>query len=178
MRKELVFKINHSNYTEDKYYFQKDKKKPISINEVDTRKIVLSNKTSHGEEGVNRYYIRYDGSTGVRPLHIVIKNLKLYTNHVNVLADDNELLKYVEIWNKIKTLLNQRLYNIPVYNQYIRTKISLYSENFHGNKRLTKDKYYGHSILLIESICKAENKYYPQTFLDEFFECNSVEAYN
>ena len=38
IRKELVFKIKHNNYTEDKYYFQKDKKKPININEVDIEK--------------------------------------------------------------------------------------------------------------------------------------------
>ena len=31
-------------------------------------------------------------------------------------------------------------------------------------------KYYANSILLIESICEVKNKYYPQTFLDEFFE--------
>ena len=42
MREELVFRIKHNNYTEDKYYFQKDKKKPIDINEVDTKKRVLS----------------------------------------------------------------------------------------------------------------------------------------
>ena len=51
----------------------------------------------------------------------------------------------------------------------IMTKINPYNENFHGNKKLTKDKYYGHSILLLESICEVENKYYPQTFLDIFF---------
>ena len=38
MRKELVFKIEHNNYTEDQYCFQKDKKEPININEVDTKK--------------------------------------------------------------------------------------------------------------------------------------------
>ena len=29
MRKVLVFKIKHNNYTEDKYYFQKDKRKLV-----------------------------------------------------------------------------------------------------------------------------------------------------
>ena len=33
-------------------------------------------------------------------------------------------------------------------------------------------------MLLTESICEAENKNYPQTFLDKFFECNSVEKHN
>ena len=37
MRKELVFNNEQNNYSIDKYYFQKDKK-PININEVDTKK--------------------------------------------------------------------------------------------------------------------------------------------
>ena len=49
-------------------------------------------------------------------------------------------------------------------------------KTFLGNKRLTKDKYHGHSILSLESICEAENKYYSQTFLDKFFECISIEC--
>ena len=50
------------------------------------------------------------------------------------------------------------------------TKIWPFNKNFHGNKKLTKDECYGHSILLIESVCEAENKHYPQTFLDNHFE--------
>ena len=34
-------------------------KKPININEVDTKKIVLSNKTAYCQEGANEYYIGY-----------------------------------------------------------------------------------------------------------------------
>ena len=62
MRKELVFKIKHSNYTEEKYCFYK-------------------------------YYIVYlSGDFG--PLHIIIRNIKLYTDRMNVLAHDNDTLKY------------------------------------------------------------------------------------
>ena len=71
MRKEFVFKIKQNNYTEDTYYFQKDKKKPVNINVVDTEKIVLFNKTAHGEQGANKYYIAYS-SGGFKPLHIII----------------------------------------------------------------------------------------------------------
>ena len=68
-------------------------------------------------------------------------------------------------------------YSKPIYNNgYINKKISPYNEKFQGNKRLTKDEYYGHSILLLESISEVENKYYPQNFLDKFFECNSIEC--
>ena len=65
------------------------------------------------------------------------------------------------------------LYNNTIYNECIKTKISLYNEKFHGNKKVIKDKYYGNSILLIESICEVKYKYYPQTFLDEFFETHN-----
>ena len=71
-------------------------------------KIVLSNKTPYGEQGANKYYIAYFNG-GLRPLHIIIKDIKLYTNHMNILVDDNELLKYIKIWNKIEVLLNKNL---------------------------------------------------------------------
>ena len=97
---------------------------------------------------------------------------------MNVLANDNELLKYIKIWNKIKDLLNKRLYSKPVYNEYVKTKISSYNKNFHDNKRLTKDENYGHSMLILESICEVQNKYCSQIFLYKFFKCNSVATHN
>ena len=165
MGKEFFFNNGHNNYYINKYYFQKDKK-PININEVDNDKIVLSNKTPNGAHGTNEHYIAYL-SGGFRPLHIIIKNTKLYTNHMNVLGNDNKLLKYSEIWNKIESLFNKNFnkrvfYSKPTYNnEYIMTKINSYNENFHDFNKLAKDKYYGHSILLLESICEVENKYYP-----------------
>ena len=55
---------------------------------------------------------------------------------MNLLANDNELLKYIEIWNKIVVLfdgvaLNKKgFHNDPPHNnKYIRTKISSYNEN-------------------------------------------------
>ena len=124
MRKELVFNNGCNNYTKDKYYFQKDKN-PININEVDTEEILLSNKTPHGKYGANEYIAYLSG--GFRPLHITIKNIILYTDRMNVLANDSELLKYIEIWNKIEALFNKKFnkkgfYSKPVYNdEYIRT---------------------------------------------------------
>ena len=165
----MIFNNKHNNYSIDKYYFQRDKTL-ININEVDTKKIMLSNKTPYGKEEANKYYIGYVGNTGFRALYIIIKKIKLYTNHMNVLADNGKVLKCIEIWDKIEVLFNKKFNNTPVYNdKYIKTKRSPYNENFH-DKKLTKVEYYGHSILLLEFICGLENKYYPQTFLDEFFE--------
>ena len=176
--RRIGLQYGHNNYSIVNYYFQKNKK-PININEVDTEKIVFSNKTQYGKEGANKYYIGYVGSTGFRPLHMII----VYTNRINVLADNKELLKNIKMWDKTVDLFNKKhnkrvLYNNTIYNEHIKTKISPYIEKFHGNKKLTKDKYYGNSILLIESICEVKNKYYPQTFLDEFFEIHNDNNIN
>ena len=88
----MIFNNGHNNYITDKYYWQKDKK-TNNINEIDTKKIVLSNETPYGKKGANKYYIGYAGSTGFRPIHIIIKKVKLYTNHMNFLADNKRLLK-------------------------------------------------------------------------------------
>ena len=182
MEKQLVFNNGHNDYYNNKYYFQKYKNKPININEVNTEKM-LFNKTPNGEYGANKYYIAYLMGC-FKTLHIIIKDIKLYTNHMNVLANDNELLKYIEMWNKIESLINKKFnqkgfYSKPTYNnEYIRTKISSYNDNVWGNKRLIKDEYYGHSILLLESISEVESKYYPQTFLDNFFEKHDKNTIN
>ena len=154
--KELVFNNGHNNHYINKYYSQKNK--PININEINTEKIVLFNKTRNGEYSANKYYIAYL-SGGFKPLHIIIKDIKLYTNHMNVLGNDNELLKYMEIWNKIEPLFKKKFnrkgfYSKPTYNnEFLRTKISSYNENFRGNKRLIKNEYNRHFILLLlESI--------------------------
>ena len=173
MMQELVFNISYNNYTEGMHYFKANQNQ-ININNVDTDKIVLTHKVSYGKHGANEYYIGYLNG-GFRPLCIIIKELKFYTDHMNILANNKEFLKYIEVRNKIKSLFNEKfnkrgLYNRPVYNnEYIKTKISRYNDVFKRNKKLTKDEYYGHSILLIESIYEAENKHYPQTFLDNFF---------
>ena len=47
-------------------------KKIKNINDVDIEKIVLSNKTSYGKHGANKYYISYL-SDGFKPFCINIK---------------------------------------------------------------------------------------------------------
>ena len=144
MRKELIFNNGHNNYRIGKYCFQKDEN-PININNVGVNKIFLSNKASYGEQGSYKYYIEYLQSNGFKPIHIIIKKIKLYTNHMNVLGDNEELLKYIEIWDKIVDLFNKNhnkkvLYNNTVYNnECIKTKISPYNKKIHGHKKLTKD---------------------------------------
>ena len=101
---------------------------------------MFSDKASYGKQGPNKYYIGY-------------------------LSDGNnkEFLKYIKIWKKIEDLFYEKfikrgLYNKPTHNEHISTKICPYNEDFHGNKKLAKDEYYGNSTLLIESIYEVKNK--------------------
>ena len=63
------------------HYF-KTNKKPVDINDIDTNKTVLSNKVSCGKQGANKYYTGYV-SGDFRPLCFIIKEIKLYTDHMN-----------------------------------------------------------------------------------------------
>ena len=59
--------------------------------------------------------------------------MKLYINDISVLANDDELLTYIEIWYEIKVLFNKAFnkkifYTKLIYNRYINTKINPYNK--------------------------------------------------
>ena len=79
------------------------------------------------------------------------------------------------MWEKVKNLLNIDLESKPVYggdDKYIKTKVKIYAKNrftnFH-NKKIPKEKAPCKclSIITIDSVIKANKKYYPQTLLEE-----------
>ena len=90
---------------------------------------------------------------------------------------DKQLLKnYNKIWEKVEKLMKIDFESKPVYgddDKYIKTKIKTYEKsiitNFH-NKKTPKEKAPCRclSIIMIDSIIKANNKYYPQPLLEEF----------
>ena len=91
-------------------------------------------------------------------------------------ANNKQLLKnYNKIWEKVEKLLKINFESKPVYgddDKYIKTKIKIYAgsmiTNFH-NKKMPKEKAPCKclSIIMIDSVIKANKKYYPQTFLGE-----------
>ena len=75
----------------------------------------------------------------------------------------------------VESLLNIGFESKPVYgddDKYIKTKIKIYAKNtitnFH-NKKMPKEKIPCKclSIIMIDSVIKANKKYYPQTLLEE-----------
>ena len=73
-------------------------------------------------------------------------------------------------------MMRKKLDSKPFYdnngNNYIKTKIKTFKDsiitNFH-DKKVPKEKIPCKclSIILLDSVIKRDNKYYPQTFLDE-----------
>ena len=85
------------------------------------------------------------------------------------------LKKYTKIWETIEKLMKINFESKPVYgddDKCIKTKIKIYADNiitnFH-NKKMPKEKAPCKclSIIMIDSVIKANKKYYPQTLLEE-----------
>ena len=85
------------------------------------------------------------------------------------------LKKYTKIWETTEELIKINFESKTVYGEdvkCIKTKIKMYAgsliTNFH-NKKMPKEKApcKSLSIIMIDSVIKANKKYYFQTFLEE-----------
>ena len=86
-----------------------------------------------------------------------------------IVKDKKLLKKYSKIWETIEGLMKITFESKPVYGEDV---IKMYAgsliTNFH-NKKMPKEKAPCKclSIIMIDSVIKANKKYYPQTFLEE-----------
>ena len=90
------------------------------------------------------------------------------------IEDESVYLKYNEIWNKIRKLLNGvKLSSEPIYgDQYIKIKvktlIGVIKTLFDGNETpKEKIEYACIPCMSIASILKVDKKYYPQVYLEQ-----------
>ena len=100
----------------------------------------------------------------------------LITMQQSFRANKKQLLKnYNQIWEKIEKLMRIAFESKLVYGddeKYIKTKRKIYAgsmiTNFH-NKKMPKEKAPCKclSIIMLDSVIKANKKYYPQTLLEE-----------
>ena len=91
-------------------------------------------------------------------------------------SDKLLLRKYNQIWKKVAKFLKMEFNSKPVYGddeKYIKTKIKTYGDsvitNFH-NKKVPKEKAPCKclSVIMLDSVIKANKTYYPQTLLEEW----------
>ena len=82
--------------------------------------------------------------------------------------DEDVYLKYNEIWNKIKNMLNVKFHSQPIYDdKYIKSKVktfnSMINTLFSGDE-IPKEKinYACISAVCIGSVLRVDKKSYPQ----------------
>ena len=111
-------------------------KQAIFLNLVNTNKILTSDKFKHIDDD-STYFIGYlHDDDVIRPLCIVLPQMSGYIKYFDnggknmsfKIEDESVYLKYTEIWNKIKKLLNTRFHSQPIYDdKYIKVKVKTFS---------------------------------------------------
>ena len=175
-------KINKSNFYKNKKLFK--------IEGIDINKILVSQKESYGIKNSLKYFIGYNDDDVIRPLCIKLPQITgyikcFYSNKtMSFKVIDNKLLKeYNKIWERVSNILSIKFDSEPVHgdnDKHIKTKIKLYGDkintNFQG-KKIPKENasYKCLSVIMLESVIRANKKCYPQTLLEEIKIWNKKE---
>ena len=146
------------------------------IDGIDANKILVSIKEPYGTKNSLKYFIGYNDNDVIRPLCIRLSQMTGYARKfdenatVSFKVNHKQLLKnYNKISEKVEKLLKIDFERKPVYgddDKYIKTKIKTYASsiitNFH-NKKMPQEKAPCKclSIIMLDSVIKANKKYYP-----------------
>ena len=172
-----------------KYVNSIKNKEIFNIDGIDVDKILVCKKVSYSKNNSFKYFIRYNGNNIIRPLFVKPqtssyinkfkdKKTKITTATMSLMVKDKQFFKnYNKIWGKSESLMRKKFNSKPIFgnddnSKYIKTKIKTFKNsiitNFH-NKKVPEEKipYKCLSIIVLDSVIKTDNKYYPQTFLEE-----------
>ena len=158
-------------------------KKINNIEDIDVNNILVSKKEPCITKNSLKYFIGYNNNDIIRPLCIRLPQMTGYVRKSNenatmsFLVKDKKLLKkYSKIWETIEGKMKITFESNPLYGEdvkYINTKIKICAgsviTNFH-NKKMPKEKAPRKclSIIMTDSVIKANEKYYPQKLLEEY----------
>ena len=153
-----------------------------TIEYIDVNNILVSKKEPYGNKNSVKYFIGYSDNDIIRPLCMRLPQMTGYARKfdenatLSFIVKDKKLLKsYTKTWETIEGLMKIKFQSKSVYGddaKYIRTKIKIYAgsiiTNFH-TKKMPKEKAPCKclSIIMIDSVIRANKKYYPQTLLEE-----------
>ena len=131
---------------------------------------------------VFKYFIGYSYDDDViRTLCIILSKMSGYIKYFDnggktmsfKIEDESVHLKYTEIWNKIKAILNVKFHSQPIYdNKYIKTKVNTFNNMintlFSGDE-IPKERnhYVCIAAICIDSVLRVDKKNYPQDYLDQ-----------
>ena len=166
------------NEIRESYFY--NSKKINNIEEIDTNKILVSKNESYSAKNSFKFFIGYNDNDVIRPLCIRLQQMTGYVKKCDENAtmsfrvNNKQLLKsYNKIWEKVEKLMKVDFESKPVHDDvYIKTKTKIYAgsviTNFR-NKEMPKAKAPCKrlSIIMLDSVIKANKNYYPQTLLGE-----------
>ena len=117
----------------------------------------------------------------IRPLCVILPQMRGYIKYFEnggkhmsfKIEEESVYLKYTEIWNKIKSMLNVRFHSQPIYDdKYIKTKVKTFNNtintHFSGDE-VPKERihYVCISAICIDSVLRTDKKNYPQIYLEQ-----------
>ena len=90
----------------------------ITLNLVAIDKIVISDKFKHSNKDF-KYFIGYKENNIIGPLTIILPQMSGFAKYFDYggnnlslkIENDNMLVKYIQIWNKIKTILSTKFHS-------------------------------------------------------------------
>ena len=153
-----------------------------NIEDINVSNILVSKKEPYGNKNSFKNFIGYNDNDIIRPICIRLSQMTGYARKfdenatMSFLVKYKQLLKkYTKIWETTEELMKINFESKPVYGEdvkYIKTKIKMYAGSLITNlhdKKMPKEKAPCKclSIIMIDSVIKANKKYYPQTFLEE-----------
>ena len=167
--------------------FYNKNQKIFNIDDIDVNKTLVSKKETYSKYNSFKYFIGYNDNDVIRPLHLFISHTTGYINQfdknkitMSLNIKDTQLLKnYNKIWKKIEKLMKIDFNTKTTYgddDKYIKTKIKTYKDsittnfyNKNGSKKIPEEKvpHKCLSIIILDSVIYAYEKYHPQTFLEE-----------
>ena len=167
-------KIKKSDFYKNKKVFQ--------IDNIDVNKIFVSKNEPYGTKSSFEYFIKYNDNDVIRPLCLKRPQMTGYARKIDenpamsFKTNNKQLFKnYNEIWEKIEKSMKIDFESKPFYgddDKYIKTEIKIDAGSmvtyFHG-KKMPKEKAPCKclSMIMLDSVIKANKTYYPQTLLEE-----------
>ena len=173
--------INIDDKKVNKSEFYKNKK-VTSIDDLDVNKILLSKKEPYDTKNALKYFIGYNENDVIRPLCLRLPKMTDYAKKINenttipFRVNSKQFLKnYHKIWEKVEKLMRIDFESKPVFgddDKYIKSKIKIYAGSMITNfydKKMPKEKASCKclSIIMLDSVIKANKKYYSETLLEE-----------
>ena len=167
MNQSLVF--NDIKVNKKDFYASKQ---AILLNLVDVNDIIISKRVKNNND-TSKYFIGHNDEDKIRPLYIILSQMSGYIKYFEndsksmlfKIKDEDVYLKYNEIWNKIKSILNVKLHSQPIYDEkYIKTKVKTFSSD-----EISKEKnhYVCIPAVCIDSALRVDKKNYPQVYLEQ-----------